>query len=139
MTGNLFLRMWPAVTIAILLVTELSFPFDPVRRWLARAPHLETNETGTEWRIANHDGSLAHPNTFPSRKAAAAHLRESDRVKAWLSDLTSCPFCIGAWLAAGMVGLVALLRSDADLLLWWPAVWTASAVTAFLVAKVMHE
>lgn len=136
MTASLWLRMWPAVTIAILLCTELSWPFDVVRRWLQRSPQLWVNDDGTLWQIRQSGRVLGE---YGSRKEAASHLKESDRVKGWLQDLTSCPWCIGAHLAYGLLGLVAIANGDWGLMLWWPALWVSASGTAVVLDAIAES
>lgn len=130
MTLSLFLRMYPAVTIAILLIVELSWPWDPIRRWLNRSPQLWVNDDGTLWQIRQSGRVLGE---WPTRREATAHLRHRDRFRSWANDWQSCPWCCGAWLAAGLLAIVAAVDSDADLMLWWPALWVASSGTAVVL------
>jgi sterol desaturase/sphingolipid hydroxylase (fatty acid hydroxylase superfamily) len=134
MTASLFLRLYPATVLAVLLVTELAVPFGPVRRWLSRAPHLAVNTDGLEeqWAVVapNH---VPISGPYPTRKEAALHLRWKDRVKSDVHDLVTCAWCAGFWLAAGVVGGYALWAGDGGLLWWQPAVWAASSATVVIL------
>ncbi len=130
MTFDLFLRCYGFTCVGVALVTWWSFPFDPVRRWLAAGPYLVTDDYGNEWRVIRQGQTLG---VFGSRREAAKNLRESDRVRAWLDDLTTCPFCFGAWASAVVLAAVAISRGDAGLLWWWPLLWWLSSVSVAVV------
>jgi hypothetical protein len=125
------LEIYAGVTIAILLVTELDWPFDPVRRWLARTPRVQVNGDGTAWAIIWQDKLTP----YPSRKAALGSLTYPQRVKGWLNDLTTCPWCLGGWVS--LAACTGFVEGPAwDRLQVWPLVWLAAAATCVVLDRV---
>lgn len=63
--------------------------------------------------------------------------RVGPRTLVWFDDLLSCPFCIGAWIALGVVGSWLLAGHTVA----WQAVagtFTLSYVAGHLVARLDH-
>lgn len=132
MTPALFATLSATTALAILLVTDLSVPFGPVRRWLQRGPHVETvDEVDGPWFVVR-DGARDAGHVSPS--AAAAHLSAGERMRAWGGELVSCPWCSGAWVAAAVL-LVASIHYGANLLWYWPAVWFTSSAAVVVVHR----
>lgn len=132
MTPALFVTVSASVAIAILLVVELAFPLGGVRRWLLQGPHVETtDEVHGPWFVVR-DGARDGGHRSPA--AAAAELSIGERVRAWLADMWSCPWCSGGWLSLIALALVAVDRG-ADVLWFWPAVWFCSSALVVVIRR----
>lgn len=132
-TVELFAVLVASVAIAILLVVELQFPLGAPRRWLLQGRHVETTDNvhGPWFVVRDRERDGGHR----SPAAAAAELSAGERVRAWLADIVSCPWCSGGWLSLGTLIAVAVDRG-ADVLWFWPALWFCSAAAAVVMRRV---
>jgi hypothetical protein len=136
MTLGLFLRLWPSVTILILLAVDLAFPLGPVRRWLEQGDHVAVpplRETEGPWVVIR-DGE-PDGQQYDSPQAAARALSWPARIRAWAADMWQCPWCIGGWIA--LAGVAACLPGSTwDRIQWWPCVWLAASGTAVVLKAI---
>lgn len=136
MTVQLFATLAASVALAILLVVELKVPLGGVRRWLQQGPHVETtDETHGPWYVVRWSpgGEEYRDDGHRSPGAAAAELSAGERVRSWLAEMWTCPYCAGGWLSLLALALAAI-EYGADVLWYWPAVWVTSAF-AVVVAR----
>lgn len=137
MTAETFLILWASTALGVLLVVQLSFPWAPVRRWLARAPELITDEGGREW-IVRREGTVTAPQPSKAKALALGEVTRAERVKAWARDWNECPWCCGAWVALAGVAVASLGTGDL-LLWWWPVVWLSSSASVVILDAIAER
>ena len=136
MTTETFLILWASTALGVLLVVQLSFPWAPVRRWLARAPELITDEGGREW-IVRREGTVTAPQPSKAKALALGEVTLAERVKAWARDWNECPWCCGAWISAGLVAAASV--GDEAVGWWWPVVWLAGSGTVVVLDAIAER
>lgn len=127
MTFSLWLRLYPASVLGILLLTELSFPFGPLRDWFQSGPYVAKGSEG--WAVV--DGDEIRPAS--SRGAARGHLGFVNLARSFVGELISCSWCTGAWVA---LFFTAVFVPGWDRLAWWPALWLASSATVVVLDRI---
>ena len=130
MTLDLFLRLYATVALGIMVLVIFDWPFDVIRRALARGPQLHTDEFGNEWRIIQQHQTLG---VYGSRKEAVKHMKESDRIRAFFHEMCSCPWCCGGHLAYLTLGAYAVVWGEASVLWYWPLLWFTASLSVALV------
>lgn len=132
MTGETFVRIWPACTVLILLLTELAVPFGPLRRWLLAGPHVAAQSEQGPWYI---DGGGKTAGPFPTPREAAGHLTLGERIRSTAGDLLECAWCTGAHVTFWSV-LVFVPGSLWDRITWWGCLWFASSSSVVILDAV---
>jgi uncharacterized protein DUF1360 len=135
MTLDLFLRIYAASAILILLMVDLAFPLGPVRRWLNAGPHVGAASEQGPWFVVGgpHEGG-----PYDSPQKAAVQLTTAQRVRAWGGELTSCPWCFGGW--ATLVASLAFIDAGWMVRLsWWPLVWLAASSTVVVLDAIAES
>ncbi len=130
MTLSLWLRIYGASVIGIMLLVRLGFPFGPLRQWLQSGPYVAKGAAG--WAVVTVHG-MGYPDEVDpcdSKWDARAKVGPLNLLRSWLGEMLDCPYCSGAYVAAFFVAV-----SGAGWV-WWPALWAASACTVVIMDRV---
>ena len=130
MTLSLWLRIYGASVIGIMLLVRLGFPLGPLRQWLQSGPYVGIGEESGTYAVV--DGG--RPIAAPSKWAARVKLGPINLLRSWLGDLCSCYWCTGGWVALFAV-LAFVPGSVWDRLTWWGALWAAASFTVAVVVR----
>ena len=126
MTLSLWLRIYGASVIGIMLLVRLGFPFGPLRQWLQSGPYVGIGEESGTYAVV--DGG--RPIAAPSKWAARVKLGPLNLLRSWLGEMLDCPYCSGAYVAAFFVAVSGVGW------VWCPALWAASACTVVIMDRV---
>lgn len=127
MTLSLWLRIYGASVIGIMLLVRLGFPFGPLRQWSQSGPYPAKGADSDAWAVVTpHDGVKMALSKWDARwRVGPLNL-----LRSWLGEMLDCPYCSGAYVAAFFVAV-----SGAGWV-WWPALWAASACTVVIMDRV---
>lgn len=139
MTATLWLLLWPSCVLAILLTTGLSWPFAPVRRWLARAADISTDQWGSGWVVQRMGQTISAVQPTKAKAWTEAEVGRLERVRRWFSDLSACPYCCGAWISAALVSAAAVEAGDVGLLAYWPSLWLAGSGSVVILDAIAER
>lgn len=128
MTLSLWLRIYGASVIGIMLLVRLGFPFGPLRQWLRSGPYVAVSESGKGWASVHAGGAQVRPAL--TKWQARWHVGPANLLRSWLGEMLDCPYCTGAYVAAFFVAVSGVGW------VWWPALWAASACTVVIMDRV---
>lgn len=135
MTLSLWLRIYGASVIGIMLLVRLGFPFGPLRQWLQSGPYVAKGAAGWAVVTPRAAGPLAeHVEPADGKWSARVKLGPLNLLRSWLGDLCSCYWCTGGWVALFAV-LAFVPGSVWDRLTWWGALWAAASFTVAVVVR----
>lgn len=131
MTLSLWLRIYGASVIGIMLLVRLGFPLGPLRQWLQSGPYVGIGEESGTYAVV--DGG--RPIAAPSKWAARVKLGPINLLRSWLGDLVSCYWCAGAWVTL-VFTLAFALGTTWDRLTWWGPCWLSASFTCAVIARI---
>lgn len=130
MTLSLWLRIYGASVIGIMLLVRLWFPFGPLRQWLQSGPYVAKGAAG--WAVVDGPDQVRQ---MSSRWVARGQVGPLNLLRSWLGDLVSCYWCAGAWVT--LVSTLAFaLGTTWDRLTWWGPCWLAASFTCAVIARI---
>lgn len=127
MTLSLWLRIYGASVIGIMLLVRLGFPLGPLRQWLQSGPYVAKGAMGWAYTLTGEAADLAMAR---SKWDARGKVGPLNLLRSWAGDALDCPYCSGAYVAAFFIAV-----SGAGWV-WWPALWAASACTVVIMDRV---
>lgn len=130
MTLSLWLRIYGASVIGIMLLVRLGFPFGPLRQWLQSGPYVAKGAAG--WAVVDGPDQVRQ---MSSRWVARGQVGPLNLLRSWLGDLCSCYWCAGAWVTL-VFTLAFVLGSTWDRLTWWGPCWLAASFTCAVIARI---
>ncbi len=137
MTPESFAGLVLGCAMGVKLLVDLRVPFAPLRRCAAGADHVVTLDDEDTGPFQARVGGEPVGEPSASFAAAAAHVARPQRLRAWLYEMVSCPYCCGGWVTlAAVAGWVAATGNGWAELVWWPAIW---ATTGIVVTRLMRR
>lgn len=134
MTGMTWLQLWPSCVILILLLTQLSFPFAGLRRWLLAGPHVAAQSDEGPWYVEGPNPS----GPYQTPREAAGKLTVGQRVRSLAAEAAECAWCVGAHVTFWSV-LIFANGSAWDRVCWWGMLWLAASGTVVVLDAIAES